>query len=158
MQIDKIQTTNSNIQNLNFKALKNIKFREGLNTSSYQEQLINALKQSKGAKDFFDRYDGSITFSMDSYFSGLGAKCVETIMSVSYKMKGKLFPLFPQKASIVVADKNLDSSVSDLSRFIKDASYETFETKLLKKDHNAKKIEKINSGIKEQLKNNSFFE
>lgn len=158
MQINKIQTTNFNTQNPNFEALKNIKFREGLNTSSYQEQLVNALKQSKGAKDFFDRYDGSITFSMDSYFSGLGAKCVDTIMSVSYKMKNKIFPLFPQKASIVVSDKNLDSSVSDLSRFIKDASYETFEANFLKKDHTDKKLEEINLRIKDQLKNNSFFE
>ena len=55
MQINKIQTTNFNTKNSNFKAIKKIRFSKCIQESTTQEKLINALKQSKGIKEFFEK-------------------------------------------------------------------------------------------------------
>ncbi len=98
MQINQVQTMNFQNTNLNFGTLKKIKFKNGfVDKAATQETLTNALKQSKGLKEFFEKHDGTVTFTTDAGFSGVGSHYVDAIMELTYKTKNKLFPIFSKK-------------------------------------------------------------
>ena len=160
MQIDKIQTTNSNVQNLNFKALKNIKFKKMfVDEIVPQESLTKALKNSKGVKEFFEKHDGTITFTTDTYYGPFGNQPIEAIMKVSYKAKNKLFQLFSKKSGFVAAsDRDLKDATQKLCQMIEKSSYDDFISKKELEFTKVEKLKQAQRNIKEQLKNNSFFE
>ncbi len=160
MLINQIQSANSKNTNPNFRALKNIKFKNGFTDEiSKQESLTKALKQSKGAKEFFEKNDGTVTFTTDAGFSGVGGHYVDAIMELTYKTKNKLFPIFSKKTTISgTSSTSLDRATNRLCNIIKESSCNDFYGIKHAKKQNLKKLKDAQKNINEQLKNNNFFE
>lgn len=159
MQISKLQSVNNNTPKTNFKALKKIKFENNYIGSKYQETLIDALKQSKGVKEFFEKYNGTVTFTTEGGFGGLGNRYADAIMKVAYKTKGKLFSLFPKKTEIYgTSSLSLDDATKRLCDIIKNSTCKDLDG--IDPVHIARleQLKMLNKDVEVQLKNNSFFE
>ena len=126
MQINKIQTTNFNTQNPNFKAIKKIRFSKCIQESTTQEKLINALKQSKGIKEFFEKNDGIINFSRDGFIVRGGKCSIDTKMNILYKPKNKIFAKY-KNYNFIETGNSLEDSANQLSKRIENLSYETLK-------------------------------
>ena len=89
MQINNIQPNNLNSKNTNFGALKKVKFKGYYKNcdARLQQKLLNALHESKAFRNFFNKYDGTVTFEAQNGFSGLGIQSTFAYMDIKYKTK-----------------------------------------------------------------------
>ena len=120
MQIDNIH----NGLNPNFGALRQLNYKGYYADSKMsQDKLTEALEQSKGVKEFFDKYDGKITFNAENGIGGLGNSRTDACMNIVYKKK---YSLFPQKSELWfgVSHHNKFAEVTEnLCKWLKQVSF-----------------------------------
>ena len=125
MHIDKISFNNTNPK---FGALKSLKYKGYYADSEMlQKKLTEALKQSKGVNEFFDKYDGSITFYAENSIGGLGSSRTDAIMKLNYR-KNRFSP-FPQKEELCFGTSRhnkFEEAADNLCEWLKQVSFNDF--------------------------------